>query len=248
MEQNKIKTGFRDLDNITNGFEKSDLIYVAARPNMGKSTFALNIALNTALQKIPTLLFSLELSKKQVVNEMMNIECAISHNFLETARNLILLQENVYIYDNVIQDITILEQTAKKAKLQNNIGLIIIDYLELVDFGRTLEEKLVRLKVLAKELKVPIIILSNLSQDLELRENKRPVLSDFTYTSSIVNYADTIIFLYRDDYYNTDIKQYNRYTVTEFIIAKNKRGNIGTVKLLYNNKRYINIDEEQNRR
>ncbi len=248
MEQNKIKTGFRDFDNITDGFEKSDLIYVASRPNMGKSTFALNIALNTALQKIPTFLFSLELSKEQVVNEMMNIECAISHNFLENARNLILLQENVYIYDNVIQDITILEQTAKKAKLQENIGLIIIDYLELVDFDRTLEEKLIRLKIFAKELNVPIIILSNLSQDLELREDKRPVLSDFTYTSSIVNYADTIIFLYRDDYYNTDIKQYNRYTVTEFIIAKNKRGGIGTVKLLYNNKRYINIDEEHNRR
>lgn len=231
-----IETGFTDIDNITGVL--ADLICIASRPAMGKTTLALNIIKNVAAQQKSTLIFSLDNGKDLIKNKIINIEIANSSNFIETARNLLSLEEQLYIYDNVL-NIEDIEQTARKLKLQENIGLIIIDYLQLIKFERTLEEVIIRLKTLAKELNVPVIVLSQLSRELESREDKRPTLSDFGNSACITEYADTIMFVYRDDYYNKDSERKN---IVEVIVAKTNRKITGTAELLNIRSKYVNME------
>lgn len=231
-----IETGFRDIDNITGVL--AELICIASRPTLGKRTLALNIVSNVVKQQIPTLIFSLDNSKELIKNRIMNVESAIDSDFVEVSRNLLSLEKQLYIYDN-IQNITDIEKKARKLKLKENIGLIIIDYLQLIKSDTTIEDTIKRLKKLARELNVPVIVLSQLSKELESREDKRPVLSDFEYSSAIVDYADTIMFVYREDFYN---KNSERKGIVEIIIAKTIRGITGIAELLDIKNKYVNLD------
>lgn len=235
MKQSNIKTGFTELDEKIGGFEKGDLICIASSPSENKRILALNIMCNLSKQQIPVCLFSLDENKSYLTHRMINIENATFGSILETTRNLILLQENTYIYDNIL-NITDIEQTARKEKSQKNIGLIIIDYLQLIKSEQTLEDVIKRLKQLAKELDVPVIILN----ELESKKEKRPTLSDFNNSSNIVNYADTILLVYKDDYYNIDSE---KKEIVDITVAKSKTENTGMIDLLDIKTRYVNIEK-----
>lgn len=230
-----IKTGFIDIDNTTGVL--ADLICIASVEGAGKRTLALNIVSNVVKQQIPTLIFSLDNSKELIKNRIMNIESAKAIDFVEVARNLLAFEEQLYIYDNIL-DILDIEQMARKLKLQENIELIIIDYLQLIKCNGTIEDTIKRLKKLAEELNVPIIVLSQLSKEAESREDKRPVLSDFKNSSVIVDYADTILFVYRDDFYD---KNSEKKDIVEVIIAKTIRGITGTAELVNIRNKYLNL-------
>lgn len=240
MEQDRILTGFTEIDNKIGGLKNSDLICVAARPAMGKTTFALNIASNVAKKGIPVLIFSLNMSEGYMTNKIINIESATSTNFSESIKNLILFEKNINILTSslTIEDI---ENICRKSKIEKNIGLIIIDYLQLIKSTNgqlNRDENIIRkIKELAKELNIPIIILSQLSKSLEERKNRRPTLSDFKVSSSIVNHADTIIFVYKDDYYNKDSEKKN---IVEVII--NKNGKTETIELADIRDKYVNLE------
>ncbi len=203
---------------------------------MGKTTLALNIARNIVIQQIPTAIFSLDNSRGQIIDRIINIESAISNSFLTTAINLLLHESKFYIYDNIL-NITDIEQTSRKLKLQENIGLIVIDNLQLVKSEQTLEEVIIRLKTLAQELNIPIIVLSHLSKELESRKDKRPMLSDFKDSTCIKKYADKILFVYRDDYYYKDIEE--PYFVEVIIAKNNKRESMEIVSLIDFKTRYV---------
>lgn len=231
-----IKTEFTDIDNRIKGFKGGDLICIAARPGMGKTTFAYNLATNIANNQIPVLIFSLENSKNQVqkrIEEIISLE-----NKVENTKIKAVIDNNTYILDNVL-DIASIKEKARQMKSQKDIGLVIIDYLQLIKTGGTVNEAVVRLKLLAKELNIPIIILSQLSNKIESREDKRPKLLDFENSYRMVTYADIIMFIYRDDYYNADSE---KKCVADIITSKNKYGRIGTDELLVvQNKRYVSI-------
>ena len=231
-----IETGYKNIDNITGVL--SDLICIASRPTVGKETLILNIVSNVIKQQIPTLIFSLDNSRGLIKNRIMNVESTISSNFVETARNLLSLEEKLYICDNIL-NISDIERKAVKLKLKKDIGLIVIDYLQLIKSDTTIEDTIKRLKALAKELNIPIIVLSQLSKELESREDKRPVLSDLKNSSAIVNYADTIMFVYRDDFYDTNCE---RKGIVDVIIAKTIRGITGIAELLDIKNKYVNLD------
>ena len=231
-----IETGYKNIDNITGVL--SDLICIASRPTAGKETLILNIVSNVVKQQILTLIFSLDNSRGLIKNRIMNVESTISSNFVETARNLLSLEEKLYICDNIL-NISDIERKAVKLKLKKDIGLIVIDYLQLIKSDTTIEDTIKRLKALAKELNIPVIVLSQLSKELESREDKRPVLADFKNSSAIVNYADTIMFVYRDDFYDTNCE---RKGIVDVIIAKTIRGITGIAELLDIKNKYVNLD------
>lgn len=237
----EIETGFTELDEKLGGIKKGEIICIAARPAMGKTTFALNLITNFAIQQIPTAIFSLDNNKSMLTDRIKDIECRVSHTLLETSINLLLFEKYINIYDNIL-DITGIEQRARKLKLQENIGLIVIDYLQLIKHEGALEEVIIRLKTLAKELNIPIIILSQLSKELESREDKRPLLSDFKNSACLTDYADTILFVYRDDFYN---KHSEKPYVVEVIVAKTNRNITGTAELLDIRNRYVNIERDR---
>lgn len=229
-----IETGFIELDEKLRGIKKGEVICIASRPAMGKTTFALNLVRNLTIQQISTAIFSLDSSKSMIIDKIKNIEFSVFSTFIQTSINLLLFENHIYIYDNIL-NIKDIEQTARKLKLKENIDLIVIDYLQLIKSDTTIEDTIKRLKALAKELNVPVLILSQLSRELESREDNKPNLTDFKKSSAIVGYADTIMFVYRDNYYNKDNDEpYN----IEIIVAKNKRGNIGTVNLIDVNTSY----------
>lgn len=240
MEQDRILTGFTEIDNKIGGLINSNLICVASRPCMGKTTFALNIASNVAKNEIPVLIFSLNMSEGYITNKIINIESATSTNFSESIKNLILFEKNINILTSslTIEDI---ENICRKSKIEKNIGLIIIDYLQLIKSTNgqlNRDENIIRkIKELAEELNIPIIILSQLSKSLEERENRRPILADFKVSSSIVNNADTIIFVYKDDYYNKNSEKKN---IVEVII--NKNGKTETIELADIRGKYVNLE------
>lgn len=256
-----VATGFADLDYKTAGLHESDLVLIAARPAMGKSAFALNIATNAAVKShVPVALFSLEMSKEQMVNRILCSEAMVDSNkvrtgkiddedWLKLAGALGPLSEaEIYIDDT--PGISIMEIRAKcrKMKLEKNIGLVVIDYLQLVTgsnskkSGREQEiaEISRSLKILAKEINVPVIALSQLSRAAEQRPDHRPMLSDLRESGSIEQDADIVMFLYRDDYYNPESEKKN---VAEVIIAKHRAGSTGTVELLWlgNYTKFVNI-------
>jgi len=246
-----IPSGFYDLDALTSGFQPSDLIIVAARPSMGKTSCALNIAQHVAIEKkIPVAVFSLEMSREQLVQRML---CSIAEidasrlrsgylqnndwNKLATAMGN-LGEAPIYIDDSAI--ITALDIRAKCRRLKaetKNLGLVIIDYIQLMQ-GRKQTDNRVQevseisrsLKTLARELEVPVIALSQLSRGVEQRQNKRPLLSDLRESGSIEQDADIVMFIYRDEYYNPDSE---RRGEAEIIVSKQRNGPTGTVDLLY---------------
>lgn len=254
-----VPTNFYDLDNITNGLQKSDLIILAARPAMGKTSFALNIAQNVALKaKVPVAIFSLEMSKEQLVQRLLCSEAEVDTQRLKTgnmqAKDWEKLavamdafsQAPIYINDTAGCTITDLRaQCRRLAMVEKNLGLIVIDYLQLIE-GTGREDRLQQissisrgLKILAKELNVPIISLSQLSRAVEGRQDKRPQLSDLRDSGSIEQDADIVMFIYRDEYYknqNEDEEMAEKASnkgEAEIIIAKHRNGPVGTVKLLF---------------
>ena len=244
-----IPTGFIDLDIKTAGLHNSDLIIVAARPAMGKSAFAINLATNAAVRaNVPVAVFSLEMSKEQVGNRILSSEAMVDSNKIKTGQlededwtklaNTVGTLSEAQIYVDDRTDINIMEIRAKcrKLKTEKNIGLIVIDYLQLIqgsgrkNISRAEEvgEISRSLKIIAKELNVPVIALSQLSRSSEKREEKRPMMSELRDSGSIEQDADIIMFLYRDDYYHPDSQKKG---ITEIIIAKHRNGSVGTIDL-----------------
>ncbi|MCI9287670.1 MAG: replicative DNA helicase [Clostridia bacterium] len=259
-----VPTGFSDLDYKTAGLHESDLVLIAARPAMGKSAFALNIATNAAVKaNVPVAIFSLEMSKEQMVNRILCSEAMVDSNKIRTGKiddedwmKLAgalgpLSESGIYIDDT--PGISVMEIRAKcrKLKLEKNIGLVVIDYLQLVQAssqkrGGSREQEISEisrsLKILAKEINVPVIALSQLSRAPEQRPDHRPMLSDLRESGAIEQDADIVMFLYRDDYYNEDSEKKN---IAEVIIAKHRAGSTGTVELLWlgNYTKFTNIEK-----
>ena len=253
-----IDTGFYDLNAMTSGLHKSDLIILAARPAMGKTAFALNIAQNVALRaKKAVAIFSLEMSKDQLMQRMLCSEAEIDSQRLKTGNmqakdweKLInamnaFAEAPIYIDDTAGCTITDLRAKCRRlAMAEKDLGLIVIDYLQLME-GSGREDRMQQvsaisrgLKVLARELNVPIISLSQLSRAVESRNDKRPMLSDLRESGSIEQDADIVMFIYRDEYYNKteeedDAQKAANKGMAEVIIAKHRNGAVGTVELLF---------------
>ena len=246
-----VPSGFTELDYRTAGFHGSELILIAARPAMGKTAFALNIATNAAVKaNVPVAVFSLEMSKEQLVNRILCSESMVDSNKVRTGKleeddwtklaGAIgpLSEAEIFIDDTPGINITEIRAKCRKLKLEKNIGMVVIDYLQLIQGsnkrGGSREQEISEisrsLKILAKELDVPVIALSQLSRAAEQRPDHRPMLSDLRESGAIEQDADIVMFLYRDDYYNEDSPEKN---VAEVIIAKQRAGSTGTVKLVW---------------
>lgn len=246
-----IPTGFADFDLRTSGLHNSDLIILAARPAMGKSAFAINVATNVAVQAGKGVaIFNLEMSKEQVGNRILCSEAMVDSNKIRTGQvededwvklaSTLGRLSDAPIYIDDTAGISIMEIRAKcrKLKLEKDIGLVVIDYLQLIQGSgnrnssreQEISEISRSLKILAKELDIPVIALSQLSRSVEKRDDKRPMLSDLRESGAIEQDADIVIFLYRDDYYNEDSPKKN---VAEAILAKHRGGSTGTVDLAW---------------
>ena len=245
-----VPTGFKDLDGYLSGLQPSDFVLVAARPSMGKTAFVLNVAENVAIkQGITTAIFSLEMSNVQLVNRMLSLESTVDADKLRKGRldssdwgKLIegadsIAKSHLIIDDTPGISIAELRSKCRKYKMENDLGLVIIDYLQLMSgSGRTdsrqqeISDISRSLKALARELDIPVVTLSQLSRAVEQRPDHRPMLSDLRESGAIEQDADVVMFLYREDYYNkdTDIKG-----IAEIIIAKQRNGPIGTVKMAW---------------
>jgi replicative DNA helicase len=260
-----VSTGFYDLDNYTSGLQKSDLIILAARPSMGKTAFCLNIVTHVAMrEQKPVLVFSLEMGKEQLVLRMLCAEAEIDahkiktgeigeHEFPKLTQAMGKLGDApIYIDDT--PGMSVMEMRAKARKVQmeagGDLGLIVIDYLQLMqgtaggssnDANRTQEISAISrgLKGLARELKVPVIALSQLSRAVESRQDKKPMLSDLRESGAIEQDADVVMFIYRDEYYNKDSE---RPGTADIIIAKHRNGAVGEFSLLFRNSitRFLN--------
>ncbi len=245
-----IATGFYDLDYKTAGFQPSDLILIAARPSMGKTAFVLNIAQNVAFKQGKSIaIFSLEMSKEQLVNRMLSMESKVDSQHIRVG-NLndqewekliesagVVGRSKLIIDDTPGISVAELRSKCRKMKLENDLSMIIIDYLQLMSgSGRTesrqqeISDISRSLKAIARELSVPVVALSQLSRAVEQRPDHRPMLSDLRESGAIEQDADVVMFIYRDDYYNHDSEKKD---VAEIIIAKQRNGPIGTVELVY---------------
>ncbi|MFA6963276.1 MAG: replicative DNA helicase [Patescibacteria group bacterium] len=248
-----VSSGFRDLDGVTAGFNKSDLIILAARPAMGKTSFALNLAENAAIDdKIPVAIFSLEMSKDQLVDRLLSSQAGVDSWKLRTG-NLsdddfpkigyamgVLSEAPIFIDDTPSANVMEIRAKARRLQMEHGLGLIIIDYLQLMqghsrnsDGNRVQEISEISrgLKGLARELDIPIIALSQLSRAVEHRDDKRPQLSDLRESGSIEQDADIVMFLYREEYYNQDTEKKG---ITEILIRKHRNGPTGNIELFFN--------------
>lgn len=247
-----IPTGFIDLDYKTSGFQPSDFILVAARPSMGKTAFVLNIAQHVAFRQNKTVaIFSLEMSKEQLVNRLFSLESYVDAQLLRTGNlkdsdweKLIegagtIGKSNLIIDDTPGISISELRSKCRKYKLEHGLDMIIIDYLQLMSgsVGKRSDSRQQEisdisrsLKAVARELNVPVISLSQLSRAVEQRPDHRPMLSDLRESGAIEQDADVVMFIYRDDYYHKDTEHVNE---AEIIIAKQRNGPIGTVTLTW---------------
>lgn len=245
-----ISTGFYDLDARTAGLQKSDLILIAARPSMGKTAFVLNIAETVAIKNnVSTAIFSLEMSRVQLAKRLISMNSKVDSQHIRvgnladeewgklTESTILLGESSLVIDDTPGISIAQLRSKCRKLKLENNLGLVIIDYLQLMSGSGSRKNESRQqeisdisrsLKALAREIDCPVIALSQLSRAVESREDKRPMLSDLRESGAIEQDADEIMFLYRDDYYNENTAEKN---VCEVIVAKNRHGETGTVKL-----------------
>ena len=243
-----LSTGMRDLDVKINGLNKSDLVLLAARPAMGKTAFALNLCLNVAKKYKKTVaMFSLEMSREQLAMRLLSIESFVDSQKMATGKlseeewtklcmaSAALSQTDIRVDDN--PSITVAEMNAKLRRVED-LGLVIIDYLQLMNgsgYGKGGDSRVNvvsdisrSLKIMAKELNVPVICLSQLSRGPESRTDKRPMLSDLRESGAIEQDADEVLFLYRDEYYNENTEDKG---IAECIVSKNRHGEVGTVKL-----------------
>ncbi len=244
-----IPSGFRDLDRKTAGFQRSDLVLIAARPAMGKTSFILNVVVNAAMARVPVAVFSLEMSRSQLVSRILSLEAMVD---LEKMRTGKLMEDDwtkiahalgplskapIYLDDNASCNTMEMMSKCRKLKMEKGLGLVVIDYLQLME-GRKrsdnrqqeISEISRALKIMAKELNVPVIALSQLSRAPEQRTDHRPILSDLRESGAIEQDADIVMFLYRDDYYHEDSEKRN---VVEVILAKHRNGSTGTVELAW---------------
>jgi len=256
-----IPSGFHDLDKMTSGFQRSDLIIVAARPSVGKTAFALNIAQNVGVRAKETVaIFSLEMGAAQLVQRMVCAESNVDAQrmrtgFLEsddweklTMAIGALSEANIYIDDSPGITVADIRAKCRRLKQEKGLGMILIDYLQLIS-GRgkgdnrqqEVSEISRTLKQIARELDVPVIALSQLSRGVEQRQDKRPMMSDLRESGSIEQDADIVAFLYRDDYYDKETEKKN---IIEIIIAKQRNGPVGTVELAFlkNYNKFVSLD------
>ena len=245
-----IPTGFIDLDYKTSGMQPSDLVLIAARPSMGKTAFVLNLVDHIAVRKgLPCMIFSLEMSKEQLVNRLLAMESHVDSQNMRTG-NLkdedwtklvegadIIGRSNLIIDDTPGISISELRSKCRKYKLEHNLGIIMIDYLQLMSGSghsdsrqQEISDISRSLKALAREISVPVIALSQLSRAVEQRPDHRPMLSDLRESGAIEQDADMVMFIYRDDYYHKDTEKKG---IAEIIIAKQRNGPIGTVELVW---------------
>ncbi len=268
-DKNKIRgvpTGYKDLDNMLAGFQKSDLIILAARPSMGKTALALNLANNIAKKnKKPVLVFSLEMSKEQLVDRILAMESGVSAWDLRTG-NLsdddfekignamgVLSETPIFIDDSPGITISELRTKARREAHKNELSLIIVDYLQLMSGGhrfsndgnrvQEISEISRSLKIIARELNVPILALSQLSRSVESRSPQIPQLADLRESGSIEQDADVVTFIYREDYYNPET---NRKNITDILIRKHRNGPTGKVELYFDNEKqkFRSIDKK----
>ena len=259
-----IPTGFHDLDYKMAGLQNSDLILIAARPSMGKTAFALNIAEYVTVKKnVTTAIFSLEMSKEQLAKRILAMNSRVDSQKLRTGdlsdrewgdivdSARIIGETNLVIDDTPGISITELRSKCRKLKLEKNLGLVMIDYIQLMTGSKQTESRQQEiseisrsLKALAREINAPIIALSQLSRRVEQRDDKRPMLSDLRESGAIEQDADVVIFIYRDEYYNKDTETPG---VTEIIIGKQRNGPIGTVRLGWKSEltKFVNIEREK---
>lgn len=259
-----LPTGFHDLDQRTSGLHGGDLIIVAARPSMGKTAFALNIAEHAALSesRTPVAIFSMEMSAVQITMRLLSSNGRIDQSRLRngrlesedwprlTAAVRLLSRAPIYIDETPSLSPLELRARARRLKASQKIGLIVVDYLQLMQVPGTRENRATEiseisrsLKALAKELDVPVIALSQLNRQLETRQDKRPVMADLRESGAIEQDADLILFIYRDEYYHEDSSERG---IAEIIIGKHRNGPTGTVKLLFRNvfTRFDNLARE----
>lgn len=245
-----IPTGFIDLDNMLTGLHGSELILVAARPAMGKTAFVLNIAHHVAVKKnVATAIFSLEMSKEQLVTRMVAMDALVNSQKIQTGQLVddewdkimdsteVIAEAPLFIDDNSAISIADLRSKCRKLKQNHNLGLIIIDYLQLMSTNKHVESRQQfisdisrSLKTLARELDVPVIALSQLNRAVDSRPDHKPVLADLRESGAIEQDADVVMFIYRDDYYNPDTEKKG---IAEIIIAKQRKGSTGSVDLVW---------------
>ena len=261
-----LPTGYKDLDNILAGFQKSDLVVLAARPSMGKTALALNFAHNIAVQSAePVLMFSLEMSKEQLVDRLLSMESGVDawalrtgnlsdNDFEKIAQAMGTLSEaQIYIDDSPGITISDLRTKARREAHKRQLGLIVVDYLQLMSGGsrfggdgnrvQEISEISRGLKGVARELNVPILALSQLSRSVENRHPQIPQLADLRESGSIEQDADVVAFIYREDYYNPDTE---RKKITDILIKKHRNGPTGGVELYFDNEkqRFRPIDKK----
>lgn len=260
-----VPTGFGYLDQMTSGLQKSDFIIVAARPAMGKTSFALNIAQHAAIRcGVPTAVFNLEMSREQLASRIICAESMVGGSKLKDgtldANDWVSIGENmqqlerapIYIDDSSMISVSQIRAKCRRLKQQHGLGLVIIDYLQLMqnesrgrndNRQREVSEISRSLKILAKEIQVPIVTLSQLGRGPESRTNKRPMLSDLRESGAIEQDADIVMFLYRDEYYNPDSPDKN---IAECIIAKHRNGETGTIKLWWDgaHTKFMHLDKQ----
>ncbi len=257
-----VPTHFRELDRITSGWQASDLVIIAARPSMGKTALVLNMAQNAAVKsKVPVALFSLEMSKEQLVQRILCSEAMVDQQRVRTGELLDsdwpkltqavgpLSEAPIFIDDTVGISLAELRSKARRLKMEQGLGLIIIDYLQLMTVGKKVESRQQEvaqisrgLKGVARELSVPVIALSQLNRGVEQRQDKRPLMSDLLESGSIEADADLISFIYRDEYYHPDSEKKG---IAEIIIAKHRNGPVGIVELGYLKEftKFVNLDK-----
>ena len=258
-----VPTFFTELDRMTSGWQPSDLVIIAARPSMGKTAMVLNMAQNAAVRaKVPVAIFSLEMSKEQLVQRMLCGEAMVDQQRVRTGELLDadwpkltravgpLSDAPIFIDDTVGISLAELRSKARRLKMEHNLGMIIIDYLQLLSVGKKTESRQQEvaqisrtLKGLARELKVPVIALSQLNRGVEQRQDKRPIMSDLLESGAIEADADVISFIYRDEYYNHDSEKKG---IAELIIAKHRNGPVGTVELgfLKEFTKFVNLERQ----
>ncbi|TGE33998.1 replicative DNA helicase [Desulfosporosinus sp. Sb-LF] len=258
-----VPTFFTELDRMTSGWQSSDLIIIAARPSMGKTAMVLNMAQNAAVRaKVPVAIFSLEMSKEQLVQRMLCGEAMVDQQRVRTGELFDadwpkltravgpLSDAPIFIDDTVGISLAELRSKARRLKMEHNLGMIVIDYLQLLSVGKKTESRQQEvaqisrtLKGLARELKIPVIALSQLNRGVEQRQDKRPIMSDLLESGAIEADADVISFIYRDDYYNPESEKKG---IAELIIAKHRNGPVGTVELgfLKEFTKFVNLERQ----
>lgn len=258
-----VPTFFNDLDRMTSGWQPSDLVIIAARPSMGKTALVLNMAQNAAVRgNVPAAVFSLEMSKEQLVQRMLCSEAMVDQQRVRTG-NLLdtdwpkltravgpLSDAPIFIDDTVGISLVELRSKARRLKMEHGLGMIVIDYLQLMTLGRRAESRQQEiaaisrgLKGIARELSVPVIALSQLNRGVEQRQDKRPIMSDLLESGAIEADADVISFIYRDEYYNPESEKKG---IAEIIIAKHRNGPVGTLELGYLKEftKFVNLDRQ----